>query len=205
MTASRPPTYPTLRPLAEVLQGERVLLRRYDRGDAPALHEAIVESRKQLRPWESFAEAFQTVEEAEDWIVRRSASWLLRERFSCGLWQRHSGRYLGQLELWPRGPDGWAIPAFTLAYWVRQAEVGQGYASEGVRLLTAYAFDALGAQRVELGIDAKNARSVAVARRCGFVLEGRLRHTGIEADGMLVDNLVFALVPSDRQASAEVG
>lgn len=202
MTASRHPAYPTLRPMAEVLQGERVLMRRYARGDAPALQEAIVESREQLRPWESFGDAFQTLAETEDWIIRRTASWLLRERFAWGLWQRQRGRFLGQLELWPRGPDGWAIPAVTLAYWVRQAEVGHGYATEGVRLLTAYAFEALGAQRVELGIDAKNARSVAVARRCGFVLEGRLRHTGIEADGTLVDNLVFALVPTDPRTSA---
>jgi RimJ/RimL family protein N-acetyltransferase len=84
-----------------------------------------------------------------------------------------------------------------MAYWVRQSAVGQGYATEGVRLLTDYAFRSLGVQRVELGIDAKNARSVALARRCGFIEEGRLRHTGIEDDGMLVDNLIFALVPTD--------
>ena len=52
-------------------------------------------------------------------------------------------------------------------------------------------------QRVELGIDAKNARSVALARRCGFIKEGCVRHTGIEDDGSVVDNLIFALVPSD--------
>ncbi len=189
--------YPTLQPVAEELQGERVLLRRYRLADAPALHEAIVESREHLRPWESFADAFQTLAETQDWIIRSTASWLLRERFSFGLWHRQDGRYLGQLELWPRGPAGCAIPAFTMAYWVRRSEQGHGHVTEGVRLLTAYAFQSLGAQRVEFGIDAKNARSVALARRCGFVLEGRLRHTGIEDDGTLVDNLIFALVPTD--------
>jgi hypothetical protein len=68
--------------MAEELQGERVLLRRYSPADAPALHEAIVESREHLRPWESFADAFQTLEATQDWIIRSTASWLLRERFS---------------------------------------------------------------------------------------------------------------------------
>ncbi|MGH2387106.1 MAG: GNAT family N-acetyltransferase, partial [Chloroflexota bacterium] len=104
---------------------------------------------------------------------------------------------LGQLELWPRGLQGWAIPAFEAAYWVRHSEQGNGYVTEGLRLLTNYAFESMGAQRIELGIDAKNARSVAVAQRNGFVLEGRLRHTAIEDDGELVDNLIFSLVPSD--------
>jgi RimJ/RimL family protein N-acetyltransferase len=91
-----------------------------------------------------------------------------------------------------------------LAYWVRQSEQGHGSITEGLRLLTDYAFDSLGAQRVELGIDAQNARSIAVAQRNGFVLEGRLRHTGIEDDRTLVDNLIFSLVPSDPRWSAPI-
>ena len=189
--------YPTLQPMAEELQGERVLLRRYRLADAPALHEAIAESREHLRPWESFADAFQTLAETQDWIIRRTA------RGCCGSGSRSAcgtARVAATWANWscgPADPRGWAIPAFTMAYWVRQSEQGHGYVTEGVRLLTGYAFQSLGAQRVELGIDAKNARSVALARRCGFVLEGRLRHTGIEDDGALVDNLIFALVPTD--------
>jgi RimJ/RimL family protein N-acetyltransferase len=197
MTTTGASGYPSLHPLREELQGPRVVLRAYRLEDAPALWEAIAESRDHLRPWESFADDFRTLEETRDWIVRRSAAWLLRERCTWGLWQRQGGRYLGQVELWPRGAQGWTIPAFVLAYWIRASAQGHGYVSEGVRLLTAYAFEELGAQRVELGIDAKNVRSVAVARRCGFVQEGCLRHTGVEEDGTLVDNLIFALVPSD--------
>jgi RimJ/RimL family protein N-acetyltransferase len=199
MAKPREFAYQTLRPMVEELHGDRVLLRAYRLDDATALQEAIAESRDQLRPWESFAEDFQTSEETRDWIIHRTANWLLRERFTLAMWQRETGRYLGQVELWPRGPQGWDIPAFEMAYWVRQSEVGHGYATEGVRLLADHAFDVLGAQRVELGIDAKNARSVALARRCGFVQEGLLRHTGIEDDGTLVDNLIFALVPTDHR------
>ncbi|MGH2344608.1 MAG: GNAT family N-acetyltransferase, partial [Chloroflexota bacterium] len=167
MTTARPTAYQTLRPMIEELRGDRVLLRPYTVGDAAALQGAIAESRDQLRPWESFADAFQTIEETQDWITRRTANWLLRDCFSLGMWHRQDDRYLGQLELWPRGPQGWIIPAFQAAYWVRQSEQGNGYVTEGLRLLTDYAFESLGAQRIELGIDAKNVRSVAVAQRNG--------------------------------------
>jgi ribosomal-protein-serine acetyltransferase len=197
--------YQTAQPMAEELSGDRVLLRPYRLDDAEALQAAIAESRDQLRPWESFADAFQTIEETQDWIIRRTASWLLRDRFSLAILHRQTDRYLGQLEMWPRGPQGWAIPAFELAYWVRRSEQGHGYVTEGLRLLIDYAFESLGAQRIELGIDALNTRSVAVAQRNGFVLEGRLRHTGIEDDRTLVDNLIFSLVPTDPRRPRTTG
>ena len=44
------PTYRTLMPLFEQLQGERVVVRPYREGDAQALFEAVAESRDHLHP-----------------------------------------------------------------------------------------------------------------------------------------------------------
>lgn len=196
--SSEPPVYQTLRPMFDHLRGPRVVLRPYQLDDALALFEAISESRDHLRPWESFADAFQTLDETRDWILQQTAHWLLREWFYIGIWQQEPSRYLGGLWLGPRGgAAGWRIPAFELAYWLRVTAVGQGYVTESIHVLLAYAFDDLGAQRVELGIDAKNARSIAVAERLGFVLEGRLRNIAREDDGTLVDDLMFAVTPTD--------
>src|ERR1044071_3072059 len=79
--------YVTLRPMFEELRGQRVLLRPYTLADAEARHAANAESRDHLRPWEpEQADAFHTLDETRDWIVRASANWLLRKRFSMGLW-----------------------------------------------------------------------------------------------------------------------
>ena len=93
--------YRTLRPMFDELRGARVLVRPYRPDDAAAVYEAIAESREHLRPWESFADAFQTVEETRDWINRQTARWLVREWFYSGLWQQGTGRYLGGLWLAP--------------------------------------------------------------------------------------------------------
>jgi RimJ/RimL family protein N-acetyltransferase len=119
------------------------------------------------------------------------------------MWQPANQRYLGGLWLGPRSQNGRRLPAYELAYWLRVSELGQGYATEGVRLLVDYAFEVLGAQIVELSIDARNERSLALARRLGFVEAGRLRHLAMDREGILVDDIFFSLIPNDRPWSRQ--
>ena len=192
--------YPTLRPMFDELRGTRVVLRPYTLADAHARHTANAESRDHLRPSEpEQAAAFHTLDETRDWILRVSADWLLRKRFSMGMWHIETQPYLGGLGLHPREPDGWSIPAFSIGYWVRVSEQGHGYVTEAVRLLTTYVFEVLHAQRIEIVCDARNTRSIAVAQRVGFVQEGRLRNVWRYADGILADEVVYALIPADTR------
>jgi ribosomal-protein-alanine N-acetyltransferase len=49
---------------------------------------------------------------------------------------------------------------------------GKGHLGEGMRLVLAHAFGPLGLHRIEANIQPGNAASIALARRCGFELEG---------------------------------
>jgi ribosomal-protein-alanine N-acetyltransferase len=49
---------------------------------------------------------------------------------------------------------------------------GQGYMTEAMQLLLREAFMRLGLHRLEANIQPGNARSIALAKRCGFELEG---------------------------------
>ena len=188
------PAYRTLTPLFDELRGERVLVRPYRESDAEALREAVEESREHIRPWLPWADAHQSVEETRDWIVHCIAHWLLREDLPLSIWEIESGRYLGGTGLHPRN---WGIGYFEIGYWLRRSAAGHGYMQEAVRLIVDYAFEHLGAQRVEIRCDARNRRSAAVAERLGFVREAHLRHRERAPDGSLRDTLVFALIPSD--------
>lgn len=181
-------------PLYDELRGERVIVRPYRAADAPALQEAVAESRDHLRPWLPFADEHQTVEESLDWIARSMAHWLLREVIGAALWDARTGRYVGGSGLHPRN---WDIGFFEIGYWVRASAEGQGYITEAVKLQTDFAFAHLGANRVMIRCDARNTRSAAVPRRLGYVEEARLRHDSRATDGTLRDTLVFSLIPSD--------
>jgi hypothetical protein len=54
------------------------------------------------------------------------------------------------------------------------------------------AFDRLGAERVEIRCDTRNARSQRVAERAEFQLEGILRRDSKGADGAVRDTRLFA-------------
>ena len=60
-----------------------------------------------------------------------------------------------------------------------------------MRGITRFAFEALGARRVEIRCDARNVRSQAVARRAGYELEATLRKHMVAADSVLRDTLIF--------------
>lgn len=183
---------PVMLDLPEENAGERVVLRPYRPGDGPALFECVGEAREHLRPWLPWVDFHRTPEDSEGFARKAYSRWLLREDLTVGIWLRESGRLLGGSGLHPRD---WKVPAFEIGYWVRPSEEGKGYVTEAVRLLLRLGFEELGANRIHIQCDPKNARSAAIPKRLGFTLEGTLRNQMRGPGGELRDTLVYALVP----------
>ncbi|MEV8314468.1 GNAT family protein [Streptomyces sp. NPDC059900] len=59
-----------------------------------------------------------------------------------------------------------------LGYGAFAHAAGRGLMSEGVGLVTRYAFDVLKLHRLEINVQPGNTASIALARRCGYRLEG---------------------------------
>jgi len=85
----------------------------------------------------------------------------------------------------------WDVPRFEIGYFVRQRFAGQGYITEAVRGIAHFAFETLGARRVEIHCDERNERSRRVAERAGFELEATLRNHSVAPDGRLRDTLIY--------------
>ena len=69
-----------------------------------------------------------------------------------------------------------------IGYVVAPEARGRGVAGPRLRLVTDWALDGLGLQRVELHIDPDNDASIRVAERCGYVREGVLRSLHFKED-----------------------
>lgn len=186
-------------PVPEQLLTERLLLRPFRLEDAPALHEALAESIEALRatlwflPW--VAET-PTLASAQIRCRRAQAAFLLRTDLPYLVFERGGGRLLGSVGL---HRTDWSLPRTEVGYWLRTSELGHGYASEAVRALCDWALGPLGAQRIELVADESNRASRAVAERCGFRLEGVLRHTMRGRDGGFSNSCIYARLPGDAQ------
>jgi RimJ/RimL family protein N-acetyltransferase len=180
------------------LHGERILLRIYRPEDAPDVFAAINESRERVKVWLPWAaEGHLTLADTEEFVQRVGRDWEERKQFALGIWDAASGRYLGGAGVHIRDLD---VPYFELGYWIREGEEGKGYVREAVRLQTRFAFEQMGANRVEIRCDARNDRSRNIPESLGFPLEGRLRNEARDTDGELRDTLVFALTPEDYAA-----
>jgi RimJ/RimL family protein N-acetyltransferase len=83
--------------------------------------------------------------------------------------------------------------AFGVVAYHRTRFVGRGYATEAVRGIAAFAFDALVARRVEIRCEPLNRPSARVAERAGFRLGGQLPNDAVGADGATRSTLVFAM------------
>lgn len=174
--------------------GARVILRRYREADAPALFDAVMESQAHIRQWLPWADTYQSIDDAVEWVRRQTGHWALSGHVGMAIFSRADGMYLGATGFTARNL---AVPSFEIGYWLRESAEGHGYISEAVRIVVAFLFDSLAARRVFIRCDARNMRSKAVAERLGFVFEGCTRHDEIGADGVLRDTLTYALIPDD--------
>lgn len=86
-----------------------------------------------------------------------------------------------------------------IGYWVDRDAEGRGLVTRAGRAMLAHGFDELKLHRIELRCAATNERSIAVAERLGFRLEGRL----IKADRIgseWVDFLIYGLLDEEWAA-----
>lgn len=174
------------------IETSRLLLRRYQPGDAEMYYQAIRANWDHLYEFlPPQQEAMHSTADAEAVIAWLEEMWNRREIFVFSAWERGTGEYAGEAYL--ANPD-WHVPCIEVGYFVIKDKTGQGYAGEATRALVDYAFTHLGVVRVELQCRADNLASQRVAERIGFTLEGRQRARHRKKSGELVDRLWYGLV-----------
>ncbi|HEY5897277.1 MAG TPA: GNAT family N-acetyltransferase [Burkholderiales bacterium] len=186
---------PLLLDLPARIETRRLLLRPPHAGDGGVLHEAIVESLTELRrflaslPWVACE---QTVESAEAYCRTSEANFLTRKDMPFLVFERASGQLVGASGL---HRPVWATPKLEVGYWCRSSRSGKGFITEAVNALVEYAFRHIAAVRIELITDEANAASRRLAERCGFTLEGILRHERRSPDDSLRNTCIYARLP----------
>jgi RimJ/RimL family protein N-acetyltransferase len=183
---------PILRDFPARLDTARLTLRAPEAGDGAATYEAVLASRAELQDWMPWACEPLTVDTQEAVMRRAHADFMARIDLMFLLLLQGTTTVAGAASL--QSID-WHVPKFEIGYWLRTEYTGQGLMTEAVNGIAGFAFDTLGAHRVEIRCNARNARSAAVALRCGFDLEGILRHNARHhRTGELENTMVFARI-----------
>ena len=142
----------------------------------------------ELKGWMPWSQQAQSLEDSEKHCRDAQAKWHAREMLDFCFFHAADGRLVGKGGL---HTIDWQIPKFEIGYWIRSSCARRGIATEAAVALVELARK-LGARRVEITSDARNAASRRVAEKSGFVLEGILRQSRRDTAGELADSCMYA-------------
>lgn len=146
-----------------VVVTERVVLSAPRRSDTAEFLSLVAASADLHRPWVA---APTSVEGFHSYVDRvrhaDNAGYLVRAR--------DGGDLVGVVNL--NGITLGALRSAHVGYYAFVTGAGRGLMTEAVRAVVGHAFGRLGLHRLEANIQPGNARSLALAQRCGFRHEG---------------------------------
>lgn len=181
---------PILKEFPSQFESNRLLIRSPRPGDGDMIRQAVLESVESLKPWMPWAVDIPSAEKYEAMVREWHLDFLHRKDLIMFLFDKESDKVVGGSGL---HRIDWTVPKFEIGYWVRTKFARQGFITESTQAITQFAFDELGAKRVEIRCDAQNHRSAAIPKRLGFPLEAVLKcHARNHLTNELRDTLVFA-------------
>jgi ribosomal-protein-alanine N-acetyltransferase len=175
-----------------VLAGARCTLRALVPGDAASLQRHADDPEVAYNLFDGFPQPY-TMAAAEAWCGGESRE----PRFGHVFGIVVDREVAGCISVSPQG-GLWACSAM-IGYWLGQAHWRRGITSEALRLLTAWSWTALPrVTRLWMPIYARTAGSQGVARRAGYVLEGRMPLSILKA-GAAIDAVQYGLTRPGAQ------
>ncbi|MGN7410109.1 GNAT family N-acetyltransferase [Sporosarcina sp. SAFN-010] len=168
-------------------ESERLLIRMPSLNDVSDVNNAILQTLPTLRQWMSWAHQPQNLADTEQRMRQEIADFITKKDLRLHLFEKQTGDFIGSSRL---HRIDWSIPKLEIGYWLANGFEGKGYMTEAVERISEFAFDELGARRVEIRCDELNKKSRAVAERAGFELEAVLKNDDRSADGTQLRNTV---------------
>lgn len=186
-------------PLASpTLRTDRLVLRPFSDADAHGLL-ALHSNPHVLRYWDS--PPWSERERAERFIAacRQMADYGTGVRLA--IVRASDERFIGWCSLTGWNPN---FRSARLTYILADTAWGHGYATEAVRAVLSWGFDALNLNRIQAETDTRNVASARVLEKMGFEREGTLRQDCI-VNGEVSDSFVFGLVRQDWALASDGG
>jgi RimJ/RimL family protein N-acetyltransferase len=108
----------------------------------------------------------------EEWLRQKLA--YSQSEFQLAICMKETDQHIGDIHL--RNID-WISRHAEVGIFIAEVEHwSKGYGQEAMGLILRHAFNDLGLQRVYLTVLDDNHRAISAYEKCGFVVEGRLRH-----------------------------
>ena len=171
------------------LETDRLIIRPVALDDGLMINQAVRESFAELHQWMPWAKTLPTIKDSVGVCQMLRVDWLLRKELMTLFIHKQTGELIGCGGF---HHFDWDVPTGETGYWCRTKFVGQGFITEAVCALAEFALNTWKFRRVSLRCDERNLRSIRVAERAGFKLEGALRNDAVAPDGTVRTTLVYS-------------
>lgn len=141
----------------------------------------------------------QTLDDTLSFIAEQREKYSRRSEVIWGMLLRDPNRVVGSVSVfdWDRYHRRAQI-----GYDLAREHWGRGLAQEAIHAVLRFAFVEMALNRIEIWTSSANQRSLRLARRLGFELDGTLRRRILEDDGAFHACEVFGLLRDDWAKSA---
>ncbi len=176
------------------LIGQQVMLREYRSEDFEPMRQWVndenVTRYLATRFW-----APQTTVDTQEFLSRMMQS--SHNGYNFVIANAADGSYIGQLDLFR---VDWRLRLGEIGMVIaRDEDRGRGLGTEALGLLTRFAFQTLGLERIELEVHMENKPAIRCYEKAGFVLEGIKRHAYFN-NGTFSDLGMMSILRQDWQA-----
>ncbi len=184
------------------LETDRLIVRCYQAGDGAMYCQAGQRNREHLQRYEADNCILgpRTEEEAEILVRELAVDFAARGHFFFGIFEKATGAFAGQVYV---GPVSWDTPEFEIGYIADVDHEGRGYVTEAVKAVLGFIFADLRAHRASIHCGETNLRSLRVAERCGFTLEGHTREDHRTPDGALEGSMHYGMLREEYEKKTE--
>ena len=161
----------------EKIEGKRIVLERPKATfeQAKEIFALVEVSRTELRPWLDWCDKTKTPEDEFSGYLKGWCEdhWEKEEGFAYLIREKETGAFCGTVDIFNLNKDH---KSGEIGYWLGTPYVGKGYMLEAVKLLENQAFEK-GYHRIVIQNETENLRSVNVAKRAGYHLDGVMRQS----------------------------
>jgi ribosomal-protein-serine acetyltransferase len=176
--------------LSESVQDE-YRLHILEEAHAADLFKLVDHNRAHLRKWLPWVDGTKNVDDSLAFIRMSLDECVQDKALHLGIWK--ADQLIGIIGF---HVFDWKNKKTSLGYWLDESHQGSGAMTACCRTLVDFAFNALSVNRVEIRCAVKNARSITIAERLGFIREGIARQAEWLYDHF-VDHVVYSMLLSD--------
>jgi ribosomal-protein-serine acetyltransferase len=165
-----------------------VFLRLLEARHAPEVYAVVDRERAYLRKWLPWVDLTNEVEYTANFIRVSLEQFAREEGLAAGIWL--GSEFAGGIGT---HKIDWLNRKVEIGYWIASRYQGRGIVTAASGAMTAYAFDELNLNRIEIHCATGNEKSCAIPKRLGFQFEG-VRREGQLVNGSYLDINVFSML-----------